>query len=162
VIGISTSSFYNSFGSKELIYQEATEAYMASSSEWFDDELEAPEVDTKSAFENVLKAAARQFTNKGLPTGCMISLAGLHVPPPLNFVRDLMAGQRKAAQTAMADRIRRGIKEGDVPKGTNVGALAAFYSAFWRRMAVQARDGASRKRLLELVRIAMQAWPRTG
>ena len=34
-MGISPSSFYNSFGNKERLYQEATEAYMARASEWF-------------------------------------------------------------------------------------------------------------------------------
>jgi len=70
-----------------------------------------------------------------------------------------MAGYRGAAQTAMAARIRRGIDEGDVPKETDVEALAAFYSALSRGMAVQARDGASRERLQEIVEVGMRAWP---
>jgi hypothetical protein len=60
----------------------------------------------------------------------------------------------------MAARIQRGVDEGDVRKDTNVEALAAFYSALSRRMAVQARDGASHERLLDIVEIAMRAWPR--
>ena len=59
----------------------------------------------------------------------------------------------------MADRIRRGIEEGDVPEDTNVDAISAFYSALLRGMAVQARDGASRERLLEIVAVGMRAWP---
>ena len=34
-MGISPSSFYNSFGSKERLYHEATEAYMACAGKWF-------------------------------------------------------------------------------------------------------------------------------
>src|ERR1700739_2932227 len=75
VMGISPSSFYNSFGSKERLYQEATEAYLALSGEWFLCELNA-DTDTRSAFHNVLLAATREFTKEGLPSGCMISLAG--------------------------------------------------------------------------------------
>ena len=33
-MGISASSFYNSFGSKERLYQEATEVYMAAAGQW--------------------------------------------------------------------------------------------------------------------------------
>ena len=106
-----------------------------------------------------LTAAAREFTQNDLPTGCMISLAGTHVPPALTCLRDTMAGYRRAAQSAMAARIQRGIDEGDVPKDTDVEALAAFYSALSRGMAVQARDGASRERLLEIVEVGMRAWP---
>jgi hypothetical protein len=37
--------------------------------------------------------------------------------------------------------------------------LAAFYNAVARGLAVQARDGASREKLSEIWRLAMQAWP---
>ena len=157
-MGISCSSFYNAFGSKERLYQEATEAYLALSSEWFAGEL-AGAADAKSAFHQLLTAAAHEFTQEDRPTGCMIALAGTQLPPALAPLRDMMAGHRRAARSAMADRIQRGIDEGDVPKDTNVEALAAFYSALSCGMAVQARDGASRARLLEIVEVAMRAWP---
>lgn len=157
-MGISPSSFYNSFGSKERLYQEATQAYMASSGEWFMGELEAA-TDAKTAFRHLLSAAAREFTQNDLPTGCMISVAGTQFPPALTSLRDMMAGCRQAAQSAMADRIRRGVDDGELPTDTDVEALAAFYSALSRGMAVQARDGASRERLLEIVDIGMRAWP---
>lgn len=157
-MGIGPSSFYNAFGSKERLYKEATEAYMAQSGKWFAGELGAAP-DAKTAFRRVLSAAAREFTQDDLPTGCMVSLACTHVPPALTSLRDMMAGYRQAAQSAMADRIRRGIDDGDVPKDTNVEALAAFYSALSRGMVVLARDGASRECLLEIVELGMRAWP---
>src|ERR1700743_1263408 len=126
VMGISPSSFYNSFGSKERLYQEATEAYLAASGEWFLRELNA-DTDTRSAFHKVLLAAAREFTKEGLPSGCMISLAGTHLPPSLNSVRDMMARHRQLGQAAMATRIQRGIDQGDVPPDTNAETLAAFF-----------------------------------
>ena len=157
-MGISPSSFYNSFGSKERLYHEATEAFMARSGEWFAGELGAA-TDAKTAFHQLLKAAACAATQDGMPTGCMISLAGTHVPPALAALRERMAGHRGAAQSAMAERIRRGIEEGDLPEDTNAEALAAFYSALLRGLVVQARDGACRARLLEIAELGMRAWP---
>ena len=157
-MGISPSSFYNSFGSKERLHQEAAAAFVACSGEWFAGTLAAV-TDARTAFHQVLARAAREATLDDMPSGCMISLAGTHVPPELTALRDRMAGYRGAAQSAMADRIRRGIDEGDVPKGTDADALAAFYSALLRGMVVQARDGASRERLLEIVEVGMRAWP---
>jgi AcrR family transcriptional regulator len=157
-MGISASSFYNSFGSKERLYQEATEAYMAVAGKWFDDELNA-DTDTKTAFHRLLTVAAREFTRNDLPTGCMVSLACTQVPPALTCLRDTMVRYRRAAQSAMAARIQRGIDESDVPKGTDVAAMAAFYSALSRGLAAQARDGASRERLQEIVEVGMRAWP---
>ena len=158
VMGINPSSFYNAFGSKEQLYHEATEAYAAQSRKWFAAELEAA-TDTRTAFHRLLQAAAREFTRDDLPAGCMISLACTQMPPALSSVRDMVAAYRCGAQAAMADRIQRGIKEGDVPDGTNVQALAAFYSALSRGMAVLARDGATQDRLLEVADIGMRAWP---
>jgi AcrR family transcriptional regulator len=157
-MGISPSSFYNSFGSKERLYQEATEAYIAAAGKWFGGELNA-DTDTRTAFHRLLTAAAREFTRDDRPSGCMISLACTQVPPALTCLRDTMVGYRGAAQSAMAGRIQRGIDEGDVPKDTDVEALAAFYSALSRGLAAQARDGAPRERLQEVVELGMRAWP---
>jgi AcrR family transcriptional regulator len=161
VMGISPSSFYNSFGSKERLFREATGAYLAISHARFEAELNA-DTDTKSAFRNLLQAAAREFTKEGEPSGCMISLACTQVPPALTSVRDMMARLRQDGEFALAARIRRGIEEGDVPESANAEALAAFYSAVSRGMAVLARDGASRERLTEIAEIAMEAWPRAA
>lgn len=155
---ISPSSFYNTFDSKERLYQEATEAYAAHAAEWFSRELAAI-TDTKTAFHQLLNSAAREFTRDDLPSGCMIALGCTQARPELAGLRDMMAEYRRGARTAMAGRIQRGIEQGDVPKDANVEALAAFYSALSGGMALQARDGASREHLLELVDIAMQAWP---
>ena len=157
-MGISASSFYNSFGSKEHLYEEATAAYMAIAGKWFVGELNAG-TDTKTAFHRLLTAAAREFTRSDLPSGCMISLACTQVAPALSCLRDTMAGYRGAAQSAMAARIQRGIEEGDVRSDTDVEALASFYSALTRGLAAQARVGASRERLQEIVEIGMRAWP---
>ena len=157
-MGISPSSFYNTFGSKERLYQEAAEAYASQSRAWFAAELDAA-TDTRTAFQRMLTKGAHEITRDDQPTGCMISLACTQVPPALESVRQMMAGYRGGAEAAMAERIQRGIDEGDVAKSTNVQALAAFYTALSRGMAVLARDGAGRERLLEIIDIGMRAWP---
>jgi AcrR family transcriptional regulator len=160
-MGISASSFYNSFGSKERLYQEATEAYTVAAGKWFAGELNA-DTDTRTAFHRLLTAAAREFTRNDRPSGCMIALACTQVSPALTSLRDTMVAYRGAAQSAMAARIQRGIDEGDVPKDTDVEALAAFFSALSRGLADQARDGASRERLQEIVEVGMRTWPATA
>jgi hypothetical protein len=74
-------------------------------------------------------------------------------------IRELMAEHRAFSEGAMAARIEQGVADGDVRKDTDVGALAAYYSTVARGLAVQARDGASRERLAEIGRLAMNAWP---
>ncbi|GAA4502092.1 TetR/AcrR family transcriptional regulator [Gluconacetobacter tumulicola] len=157
-MGISASSFYNAFGSKEALYQETIDAYVKRAGAWFTTILQEP-TDTRSTFAHLLTTAATEFTRDDLPTGCMIAAAATQCAPTQARLRDLLATQRTQSETALATRLQQGIQAGDLPPDTDIKALAAFYSALLRGMAVQARDGIPRERLHEIARIAMQAWP---
>jgi AcrR family transcriptional regulator len=158
-MGISASSFYNSFGSKEALYCEATRTYLDSSSQWFFGILNDPSIDTKTAFARLFEATAEEFTRGDHPPGCMISLAGTHCPPGKQNIRDMMAEHRAFSEGAMANRMRKGVTNGDLPEDTDCDMLAAYYGAVARGLAVQARDGASREKLAQIGRLAMSAWP---
>src|ERR1700760_1452712 len=158
-MGISASSFYNSFGSKEALYCEATQSYLQWAGQWFFAILNDPSTDTKTAFARLFEATAEEFTRGDHPLGCMISLAGTHCSPGMSNIRDMMAEHRAFSESAMAERIRKGIASGDMPRETDCDMLAAYMSAVARGLAVQARDGASRAKLSEIGRLAMRAWP---
>ena len=158
-MGISASSFYNSFGSKEALYCEATRSYLEWSGQWFFAILNDPSIDTKTAFARLFESTAEEFTRGDHPPGCMISLAGTHCPPGMKNIREMMVEHRAFSEAAMAERIQRGIKAGDVSEDTDCNMLAAYYSAVARGLSVQARDGASREKLVEIGRLAMRAWP---
>jgi len=158
-MGISASSFYNSFGSKEALYCEATRSYLEWSGQWFFAILNDPSIDTRTAFARLFEATAEEFTRGDHPLGCMISLAGTHCPPGMSNIRDMMAEHRAFSESAMAARIRKGVADGDVAPGVDCDILAAYYSAVARGLAVQARDRASRRKLSEIGRLAMCAWP---
>jgi hypothetical protein len=89
----------------------------------------------------------------------MIALAGTHCPPGMKNIREMMTERRAFSEGAMAERIRKGVVNGDVPEDADCDMLAAYYSALARGLAVQARDGASREKLAEIGRLAMRAWP---
>jgi AcrR family transcriptional regulator len=161
-MGISASSFYNSFGSKEQLYCEATKAYLESAGRWFFGILNDDKTDTHTAFSRLFAATAEEFTRTDHPAGCMISLACTHTAPGLKNIKEMMVEHRAFSEGAMAARIREGIARGDVPDDTDVEILAAYYSAVARGLAVQARDGASRERMEEIGHVAMRAWPSAG
>jgi AcrR family transcriptional regulator len=158
-MGISASSFYNSFSSKEALYCEATHSYLEWSGQWFFAILNDPSIDTRTAFARLFEATAEEFTRGDHPLGCMIALAGTHCSPGMSNIRDMMAEHRAFSESAMAARIRKGATNGDVPEDTDCDMLAAYYSAVARGLAVQARDGASREKLAQIGRLAISAWP---
>jgi AcrR family transcriptional regulator len=159
-MGISASSFYNSFGSKEALYCEATQTYLQWAGQWFFSILNDPSTDTRTAFARLFEATAEEFTRGDHPLGCMISLAGTHCSPGMKNIRDMMAEHRAFSESAMAERMRKGVAIGELSDETDCEMLAAYYSAVARGLAVQARDGASREKLSEIGRLAMRAWPR--
>jgi AcrR family transcriptional regulator len=157
-MGISASSFQNTFGCKEGVYEEATTLYLEEKRRWFADALSA-ETDTRQTFEKLIESTADAFTETSDPAGCMISLAGTHSAPECDRIREMMAAKRTLSEDAMRERLLAGVAAGDVPPDIDAAAMAAFFSTVFRGMAVQARDGATREQLLKIGRLAMKAWP---
>ncbi len=135
------------------------QSYLVSSGRWFFGILNDESTDTRTAFSRLFAATAEEFTRGDHPSGCMISLACTHTPPALTSIREMMVEHRAFSESVMAERIRKGIANGDVPENTDVDMLAAYFSAVAKGLAVQARDGASREKLAEIGRLAMRAWP---
>src|SRR6266436_9921104 len=156
---LSPSSFYHEFGSKERLYREAVDYYLNVSSSHL--RGLSSHRNTRATFEALIEEGAAFFTNDASPAGCMISLAGTHLPPHLRSVADYTKSLRKLFEEALARRLRKGVSDGDLPAETNIKELAAYFGTIFRGMAVQARDGASRKQLPATCRLAMRAWPST-
>jgi AcrR family transcriptional regulator len=154
---LSPSSFYHEFGSKEQLYREAVDYYFNLSSRHL--RGFSSHRDTRAAFQALIEEAAAFFTNDASPAGCMISLAGMHLPPHLRSVADYTKSLRKLFEEALARRLRKGVSDGDLPAEANIKELAAYFDTIFRGLAVRARDGASRKQLLAICRVAMRAWP---
>lgn len=159
-MGISASSFYNSFGSKEQLYEEVTTSVIEQTKKWLDEAFYGTHFDTRIAFTSLLEKIAYEFTREDLPHGCMVSLSGTHQSATLVGMREKMAVHRADVERAFAERIIKGIEDGDTPASTDVEGLAAYLNTVIRGLAVQARDGATRDRLSEIGRIAMHSWPR--
>src|SRR5258708_11174979 len=86
--------------------------------------------------------------------------AAQRVVCPRKFtLSDYTKSFRKLFEQALARRLRKGVSDGDLPPGTNVKELAAYFGTIFRGMAVRARDGASRIHLLAIGRVAMRALP---
>jgi AcrR family transcriptional regulator len=86
-MNLSPSSFYHEFDSKERLYREAVDYYLNVSSSYFPRALSSHR-ETRAAFEALIEEGAAFFTNDASPAGCMISLAGTHLPPHLRSVAD--------------------------------------------------------------------------
>lgn len=152
-LDIGKPSLYAAFGSKEALFYEALDLY-----ERLHGPPSADEPTARQMVEALLLNNALGSADRSLPSGCMIVLSAAVGPPQNAEVREHLAARRQASLRMIADRVARGIDEGDVPRGTDPKAVAAFYVTVLNGLALQARDGADDAALERIVANAMSAW----
>jgi hypothetical protein len=74
-------------------------------------------------------------------------------------VQKELAACREEVVWAIRDRFKRGVKEGDLPAGTDCNALARYVVTVTNGLAVQSAGGASSPELRRVAEIALRAWP---
>jgi hypothetical protein len=114
--------------------------------------------DTRAAFEALIEEGAAFFTNSASPAGCMISLAGTHLPPHSRSVPDHTKSLRKLFEQALARRLRKRVSDGDLPPGANIKELAAYSHTIFREITARPVMARPEKQLPAICRVAMRAW----
>ncbi|HUI77010.1 MAG TPA: TetR/AcrR family transcriptional regulator [Bryobacteraceae bacterium] len=155
--GITAPSFYAAFGSKEELFREAVELYSRTLGLPMTKGL-AEGATARASMEALLEAAVESFCRPGKPRGCLLVLGAINSMPANKGIQDYLRGLRARRQKLMQQRLQRGVDEGELPAGLDPVAVASFYTTVVDGLAIQARDGASRKALAFAVRCAMAAW----
>jgi AcrR family transcriptional regulator len=155
-MGINPPSLYSAFGDKESLFLEAVERYQSRRGETCP---YCEEPTARLAVEKLLTYLAAEFTCDDHPRGCLLVMAATTNADSSRKLQEGLTARRMAARARLKTRIEKGIRDGDVPGGTDAGALADFYSTLITGMSLQARDGATRKALMATVATAMKVWP---
>lgn len=155
--GITAPSFYAAFGSKEELFREAVELYSRTLGRPMIQALEEGST-ARASMETLLQAAVEAFSKPGMPRGCLLVLGAIKSMPANKRVQDYLRGLRARRQTLIHERLQRGVAAGELPSGLDLSALASFYTTVVDGLAIQARDGASRRELRFAAACAMAAW----
>ena len=157
-MGINPPSLYAAFGDKEKLFLEAVDRYQARRGESCQYCAEAT---ARAAVEKLLLYMADELCCSDHPRGCLLQMAEATAGDSSAKLKAALQAKRMASRSMLKARIDRGIREGDVPEGTDAAALTDFYVTIIAGMSMRARDGASRKSLLATVANAMRLWPTT-
>jgi hypothetical protein len=106
-----------------------------------------------------MTAAATGFTGTDTPSGCMLATAATSCSASAADVQAALTSIRRGIEARLREKIRAAVDAGEMPAKTDAGGLAALIMAVIQGMSSLARDGATRRKLLTTVRIAMRAWP---
>jgi len=157
-MGINRASLYAAFGSKEALFKDAVALYDATEGAPIEAALTAAP-SARAAVEDVLRHNARAYTRPEMPKGCLVILSSLLGTAENDEVRTFLHHNRASGEKALRRRIDQGIREGELPPGTDPARLAKFYTTVLQGLSIQARDGATLAELQEVVDAAMAAWP---
>jgi AcrR family transcriptional regulator len=158
-MGINPPSLYAAFGDKEQLFLQAVERYQAKHG------AACPYADAptaREAVERLLTYTADEFSKPSNPRGCLMVMAAITSSTSSAKLQAALAESRAGARVRLKARIEQGLRAGELPPGTDTAALADFYATILSGMSLQARDGASHKRLLATVAAAMRAWPESA
>lgn len=154
-LGINAPSLYATFGSKEGLFREAIELYNSNSPT--EHALRTGKT-AKEAVEAMLHDNITAYVNPGNPAGCMIVLSAIRGLEENETVRRHLVQYRQNDYAVLQRRLKQGVVEGDLPDGTDIAGLAAFYLTVLQGLSIQANDGASFEKLNTIVEHAMIAW----
>ncbi len=157
---MSAPSIYATFGDKKGLFLEALDLYVGDLNDMkmFLDQ-------STSAFEGasqLLKMSAYRFTDNSNPCGCMLASSAASGSSDSKDVQKITGQFREKIENLIQHRIEQDIKKGRLAKSTSAEALATLTVATIQGMSVLARDGASRKKLIQLAETAMRAWGSKG
>jgi AcrR family transcriptional regulator len=155
--GIGPPSFYNAFGSKEQLFKEVTNLYVAAVGEPTLRALEEGRT-AREGLQAMLRLTAEFLSQPGKPHGCMLVLGAMNCTPANKGAQDYLQAIRRQAPKVLKQRFDRGVAQGELPAGLDTNAVAAFYATVIHGLGVRAGDGASRKELMAAVDGAMAGW----
>jgi AcrR family transcriptional regulator len=156
-MGIASPSIYAAFGSKEGLYREAIDRYVTLSREGLAHIMDLPTA--RESIEGLLRKAVAAFSRTDVPSGCMVEQTAVEVGDQSPDLAASLREMRAANDENFLARLRKGVEDGDVVVGTDIAAVAAFYTTIRRGLSLSAKGGAGPDEMRSVVNSAMAAWP---
>lgn len=157
-LGITSTSLYAAFGGKEALFDEAVELYDPDGDAPVDRAVLLPTV--REVVETLLRDNVNDYVDPATPTGCMIVLAAVNVGAGNDRIGEKLAARRRRALDTLRERIVRGCREGDLPRGLDADLAAAYVATVQYGLSSQTRDGCTAEMAHRIVDVAMQGWDR--
>ncbi|PLZ01944.1 TetR family transcriptional regulator [Burkholderia sp. WAC0059] len=160
--GITAPSFYAAFGSKEALFREAAERYLATHGKVVDCLWDAG-LAPRDAIETALRRSAKMQCERGHPKGCMAALGTVSAcaPETVAVLQPLLESQARA-RAGIAACVKRGIDSGELRADTDTRELATVFDGFLLGLTPLARRGVRHVVLDAAVTRIMGIWDQSA
>ncbi|MCV4342404.1 TetR/AcrR family transcriptional regulator [Pseudomonas capsici] len=160
--GITAPSFYAAFGSKQALFNEVMERYLATHGR-VSDSLFDTTLPPREAIELTLRRSAKMQCEPGHPRGCLVALGLMSAcSEESKTISEPLARTRNQNRAAMAACIERAIAAGELPATVVPETLAAVFDSFLLGLSTLARDGVPHETLDAAVTQVMGVWDGVG
>ncbi len=154
--GVARPGLYAAFGNKDELFLKVLDRYGAMYMRFVGDALELPTA--REAVERYLRGSAdAQSFNSDFP-GCLSVNCIVDSSDEATAVRYETTKRGVATERAFRQKFKHAQLSGELPASASPAALARYVVMLVRGMAVQAKAGASRAQLHEMVDLAMTMW----
>ncbi|WP_058972813.1 TetR/AcrR family transcriptional regulator [Type-D symbiont of Plautia stali] len=139
---INPPSLYSAFGNKAKLFLEAVSYYekVYWKATW--ERLEEVE-DIHQAIDNFFSESADILLSPSAPCGCMVVLAAINVSQESADVVQAVSALRQEGKDLFDKRLRRAVREKQLPPNTNTVAMATVLNTLLEGMSIEAKDGAT-------------------
>jgi AcrR family transcriptional regulator len=157
VMGVTAPSIYTAFGDKKRLFLDAVKLYAG-------EPLQAVQIidaapTARAAVAGLLTSAAIGYTGEITPPGCLLASAVASCSAGSADVQAAIADIRGQIESRLRAKIADALKGGEIVPGIDPASLAGTIMAVIQGMAILARDGATREKLLAIANTCMAAWP---
>jgi AcrR family transcriptional regulator len=156
-MGLTKSSLYKAFGSKENLFRKVREKY---GREYLVYQREALAQSTpRKIAEHLLIGTVELHCGKTTPLGCLETNGALACSDENEAIRLELARSRDRLRSLLRKRFDATREQGSLPAGMSSDEAALLLATLVQGMAVQAKGGVAKKDLLRLVGCTLLNWP---
>lgn len=155
-LGIGAASFYFAFESKEALFRQVVERYVARLDEAFEGAFLAS--DTRLGVNALLRRYVDVVTSPEHTPGCLI----INNSPSLDAddtLRQWLAGHRETLRIRLEKRFSADVADGKLPMHTDPKAIVRYVMTLAGGLAVEALAGASQRDLYAMLDFALMSFP---
>lgn len=157
--GAKAPTLYAEFTNKEGLFMAVLDRYMARFIAKHQATLFCDEKSVTQALRDYFTAVVGCFTRSDTPAGCFLintsATVSSSAEPIVETIREKHASQEQTLLTFLQQRQLRG----EIPSHSDLPVIAHFLMCIVQGMAVSAREGATREKLMEIIDTTLRLWP---
>ena len=155
--GLTKSSLYKAFGSKEALFWRVVERYQRDFLDFRHEALAEPT--PRRIAERLLDGITELHGGRVNPVGCLELNTALAGSTDSESIRQKLIRGRERFRLRLRDRFEETVAMAPLPPGMTSDDAASLIISLIQGLAVQAKAGVSRETARRVVRAALLSWP---